>query len=207
MKHLEQLILSSIPSFDLHLFKEAEFPTEPRLRLLQRAFYDLQQNQALWSTQRVIRERKAEEATQASSPDPVLPATSLGDQQMTLACFTFAHAVAQQLVKMVISHGYDQSLEKLPRTPLQWCDIDGVCLRTRVHVDPDLIWVYRPYDAIAEAARPISRVGMLLPPKSATGVAVTLWTMPIPSVLAHNRVLEAAELGRWALRHSAQGPQ
>ena len=117
----------------------------------------------------------------------------------------YALTIAHDLGQIVAAMGEMQAPREFDASLTQWCDLGGKNLGTRMVIEGTTAWIIKPFNARVDSHNPINRVGMVSAGNGAELVASTFWSMQIP-LPAHNRIIEAAELGRWALRQAKAKP-
>lgn len=205
----ERLILNALPSIAIARFDEAQFFCEPRMRLLQRAFHDLRRHKDLWAAMGVMGAQAKKQANTAPYLGELLaraplPRTTMHPHQNDQV--RYALTLSNDLGQVIASMGSMQNAQQAPQQGLQWCDLGQPTLGTRLHLLDDAAWLFTPYDPIANVNSPICRVSMVVPQNSTERVACIVWRLQFPSATTHNRILEVAELGRWALRQPKYAP-
>lgn len=208
-KEQELLILQALPRIAIERFDDAQFFTEPRLRLLQRAFHDLRRATDQWAALGVMGAAAQANANTAPHLGEMLAVATMPrvtahkhhrDQ------IQYALTMANDLGTIIASMGGMESAEKVPALTPYWCDLGQQRLGTRLLLDDTHAWLYVPYTLAAHAAQPVSLINMVQPQESTQRIACIVWKMPIPSERARTRMLEVAELGRWALRQPPYVP-
>lgn len=203
LTHLERL-----PRIDMAAFDDVQFLYEPRLRLVQRAYHSLQRTKQRWAEigvfgaagDRMINPRLHMSQALANS---TLPRATLHDyqaEQVQLG-LRLAWALQQRAEEQGLKVGTRPMAEKP-----QWCDLGGVRLGTRLHIEDAGVWLFQRYDAHRDADRPLDHIIMLMPRQGGQAVPATCTMMPVTSELSHQRAMELAELGRWSLRQPAYCP-
>lgn len=207
--NIEGLILQALPRIEIELFDDAQFQHEPRMALVQRSFHDLRRQKDMWAVMGMMGAVARTEAHVGPHLGELLARASLPraslrphhDVQIRTAL-----TLASDLCTVVASLGSMYTVEDVPQDGLQWCDLGGDQLGTRMQIVDNQVWVSTPYDPIKDAHNPLNRIAMVQPLQGGQPVACTCWGMHIPTERVAYRIQEIADLGHWALRQPAYSP-
>lgn len=192
----------------MEAFNDVQFLREPRLRLLQQAFHQLQRVKQRWAEigvfgaigKKMVNPRmRLPEALAAAT----LQRATLHDYQADQV--QLALRLAREFQQLIDVHGMKVGHRDMSQKP-QWCDLGGTRLGTRLHVEESGAWLFQRYEPVCDADRPLGHIVMLVPRRGGQRVPATCKVLPCTGEAAMLRATEIAELGRWALRQGAYCP-
>lgn len=195
----------------MHMFDDAQFLGEPRLRMMQQAFHSMRQTTYTWAQQGLLGQSLKQDSDQQVRPADIAVFASATMQRPTLNQYQadrimYAKPLIEKLIETVKTTGHVCECDEKPQCAPQFCDIVGTTFGARGHIDHRGAWIYSKFEPLQDAHHPINRISMLQSEHQTMATPATLKLLPLREGKSRDRVLEIMELARWLLRQPAYSP-